>query len=524
MDEKNNEGRQVLVIQNDEDIKPSKWTWAKYGKSIAKFKWWVVGFTLGLGLVGFLGIQFGYNLISTKFTAQFSYNLPIHTDSSGNSVYVDGSTFSYFNIISYDNLQKIKESDNAFSKIDVKQITKNNEISIAINGYTDSKTDQFVVSTPISYTISGKLASLGNQDIAASYVKALIESTKNVSESKVNSYSIPNLLPNGFEALDFDQQIEKMSDQYDSIDTTLRELESILTPSSNSSNIDKAKDTTTVSDSTTSIIVSGNENGTPVQTIRSDFELRYRNGSVSTFTTLLGELGKKGNYYVNFSGDVSDEHIASLLNEYLNAGNGIRENLLPSLITEINTYQSLLKIASSGTSDPNSTLLAYYNSMIENKTKEKNEYVNQLRLLGFGIPTSGVTTLEDVHNITDPDAASEGKIQKLKSFQLKTLEDRETDTWKLACDAFQTKLSSTKAKLLEDIESGSKVYRFVNNKYRNSVNYYVNPGIISVKGGISPFIGMAAGLVLGFLGSTLISCAITIAEEDKKEPMTIEEK
>ncbi len=528
MDEKNSDGRQVLVIQNDEDTKPSKWTWAKYGKSIAKFKWWIVGATLGLGLVGFLGIQFGYNPSTTKFTAQFSYNLPIHTDSDGDSAFVDGSPFSYFNIISYQNLLTIKETDKDFSKIDVRRITKNNEISIAINGYTDSKTNQFMVATPVSYTISGKLSSLGNQDTAAKYVKALIESTKVESASKVNSYSIPNLLPSSFGELDFDQQIEKLSDQYDKIDSIYIELESILSSSpasdasSDSISSSKSQDASDSSDAT-NIIVTGDDDGTPIQTKRSEFELRYKSGGVSRFVTLMGELENKNNYFVNLNDDLSDEHIDLMVNQFTSAGEGIRKNVLPSIITDINNYTSLLKIvSSSGATGSSSTLANYYNTMIENKTKEKDEYIKQLRTLGFGIPSKGISTLEDLSAITDPTDGNNGKIQKLKALKTKSLAERESDTWKKGCDAFQTKILQVKTELLKDIDTGSSVYRFVNHKYRNSVNYYVYPGIISVTGGTSPFIGIAAGLVLGFLASSLICCAVYISEEDKNEPMPIE--
>ncbi|GEM_PF-3697413 len=530
MDEKNNDGRQVLVIQNDEDIKPSKWTWAKYGKSIAKFKWWNVGATLGLGLVGFLGVQFGYN--STRsFTAKFFYNLPIRIDSDGDGAFVDGTPFSYFNIISYDNLTSIKETDKAFSKIDVTNITKNNEISIAINGYTDAKTNQFVVSTPVSYTISGKLSSLGDRDTAAKYVKALIESTKKDSESKVNSYSIPNLLPASFSELDFDQQIEKLSDQYDKVDSTYLELESVLSASTTTDTSSATSTKNKKAEDTTSIIVTGDEKGTPIQTIRSEFELRYRDGGISKFTTLMGELENEGSYYVNLNGDLSDDNINTMIQQFINAGNGIRKNILPSIITDINNYTSLLQIVSTGTADSNATLSSYYNTMIENKTKERDEYIRRLRVFGFGIPDAGISKLEDLAKITEPHAKDEhgeliqknGKVQKLESFKGVASSERENDPWKKGCDAFQTKITEVKTQLLKDIDSGSAVYRFVNNKYRNSVNYYVYPGIISVTGGISPFIGIAAGLVLGFLASSLICCAVYISEEDKKEPMAIEE-
>lgn len=514
----NNKNNQVLLIQSEEETEPSKWTWARYGKSIAKFKYWVIGFTLGLGVIGFLGIQFVYNPLRTNFSAKFSYNLPLVTDNDGNSTFVDGSPFSYYNIISYDNLASVKASNKDFSKIDVKRITKDNELSIAINGYTDSKTNQFTISAPISYTISGKLNSLGNQDVATSFVHALIDSVRAESQTKVDSYSIPNILPTSFDSLDYDEQIDKLSDQYDGIDDILSGLESILsTPSnsgSSSDNTTSEKVTQGKKSAASQVVVVGDENGTPVQTIRSNFELRYKSGGASKFTTVLGELDV--NHYVNLGGDTSDDNIQAKIEQLTYDGMGIKNSTLPTLIADINTYKSTLQTLVSGTT-ANATMVSKYSALIETTTKEKNDCVNKLRSLGFAIPDSGVNEIKDIAAIKNPDDStntSVGKIQKLKALKGNTSEKA---NWTTGCDAFQTKINGIKSQLLQDIADGSKVYRFVNNKYRNSVNYFVYPGIISVSGNISSAIGAAVGVVLGYLATSLICCGVYISQIDKKE-------
>lgn len=503
----NNNNRQVVVIKNDDmDGVPSKWTWKKYGKSIAKFKWWVTGFTLGIGVIGLLGFQFILNPMMTKYTSEFSYNLPFETDDNGNVSYIsDGARFDYRNLISLNNLQTVKDSDSAFSKIDVAKIVKNNAISISLNGTTDSTTNEFVVSLPITYTISGKLEYLGKQDVATKFITNVIDLAKSEAKNKINNYKISNIIPSNFADLDYDAQVDILDSQYDIFEDTFAEL---LKVNSNAN---------------------GDENGTSLQTIKSNFEAKYKVSNSTVFESLLGIIENK--HYTNLNDDYSDDNIQSVVDTLVYQGTAIKNNLLPSLIVEISSYKSLYESAvnstvnievstnssSSTSSNTNSqTLAAKYAALIESATKTKNSYVNQLRVLGYGIPAAGVTTVEDTNKILEPSDVSNtnvGKIQKLTNLKGATESDK--NEYKASCNELQNNIVNVKNKLISDIDSNTNVYRYVYNTYRNSVTYSY-PGVISIKGGFSPFIGLGLGLLIGFFGSSLICCGVYISDEESE--------
>ena len=80
--------------------------------------------------------------------------------------------------------------------------------------------------------------------------------------------------------------------------------------------------------------------------------------------------------------------------------------------------------------------------------------------------------------------------------------------------AFAEKIKNLKDSLTEERLSSTKVYRAA---YKNSKAVLLNTGYVTIEGGISPFIGLAAGLVAGFLVSSLICCSLFISKEDDEK-------
>ena len=82
-------------------------------------KWvWIVS-TVLVFLIGVLGVYFLYNRNEEKYVASFAYDIP--SISGGN--YVNGTIFDYRDIVSTDNLQRVKDSDKEkFGSIDVEDM------------------------------------------------------------------------------------------------------------------------------------------------------------------------------------------------------------------------------------------------------------------------------------------------------------------------------------------------------------------------------------------------------------------
>ena len=492
MDEKNNDNRQVLVIQNEEEVRPSKWTWAKYGKSIAKYKWWVLGSTVALGLAGFLLIQFGYNPSKVTFKSEFSYNLAMSEDGDGNGTFVDGTVFNYYDIVSRDNLLAVKETSSDFSGINVNSVVKNNEISIGVNGYTDSATNKFVVSTPITYTLSGKLSSFGDQDTATKFIQALIDSTKTKAETAIQNYSISSLFPadSVYEDLDFEYQISLLSKQYDQIKSSLEGLYKTA--------------------GGTSDVVKGNKDQT-LASIISDYELSYQQGAGTVFTALDSKLESKK--YVNY--DVDD--VQSSIDTLTELGETDIESL-KSTLQNIDIYEERLNKINQAVLAGDSAAAnqaASYNAKILELTLQMNDYTKELKTLGYVVPDP--VTLDNLNTIT---LTGEGKIQMLEAVKSGSDEGK---AWAASCASFKKSIAEVKKQLVEDTATGSEVYRYVNLNYRDSVHYSY-PGVIDTSGSLSPWIGVGVGAVVGFLASSLVCCVVYISKEDKEKANAVPEK
>ncbi len=481
----NNDNRQILVIQDGEEQKPSKWSMKKYGQSIKKYKWWVTGVTVGLALAALLGVQYGYNASKAKFDAQFSYNLPLNIDeSTGNGTYVDGSSFKYYDIISEENLKTVKESNEKFASLDVDKIAKSGAISISVNGRTDSDTEVFTITTPVTYTISGTLKSFGDSSTAKDFVKALIELTKSKASEAVNSYTVVNLIPEDsiFNNLDFDRQISIMLSQYSRVLSTYDGL----LASYSDNNIIKGSDTELL------------------EVIRNNYLLSYVDGDKSAFTVLSNKLEDKS--YVNYDASNPQKTIDTLIELGESDIKNIKKNL--QNINLIQDALSQLDVSSDTTYGDNSIqqkIAAYNQSILDLKTAN-NEYVEELEELGYNVPDT--ITLDNVESIDT--VGGDGKIQKLQAVIDDTDEGK---AWAEENATFKASIDSYKDQLVADTEAGSKVARYVYTYNRNSVTY-VYAGIISTSGGFSAWIGAIVGLLVGFLASSLICCSIYINKED----------
>ena len=126
MVEEKKQEQQIKPIDDEYEEEPSKWTFLNYFKSIAHFKWWVIGFTLFGALAGFLGFRFILNPMRKTLSATYSYNLAGEYIDDDTIRFIDGSLFNPYELTSKDNLEKVKTSKDKYSSVNINEISSAN--------------------------------------------------------------------------------------------------------------------------------------------------------------------------------------------------------------------------------------------------------------------------------------------------------------------------------------------------------------------------------------------------------------
>ena len=117
--------------------------------------------TFGVGIVGFLGLYFGYNAFANVYNATFSYS----DTGLASETKADNTTFNYRSLISKETLNAVKAKSADYASIDVENLTKNNNFTI--NRAVDKDTNK------ISYTISIKKNKMPKIEISRNFFRDL---------------------------------------------------------------------------------------------------------------------------------------------------------------------------------------------------------------------------------------------------------------------------------------------------------------------------------------------------------------
>ena len=133
----------------------------------------LVPVTLAVGAACFLGIKFGYNTMKGSYSSTFSYS----SADLSQEKYADGSALDYRNLISYDNLNNIKSSDEKYSSIDIDAIREGNGIKIS----KDEEKKTYSVTLAYKYVKDTKIAKSFINDIASSALKKDVDIVNNNS-------------------------------------------------------------------------------------------------------------------------------------------------------------------------------------------------------------------------------------------------------------------------------------------------------------------------------------------------------
>lgn len=443
-----------------------KFTLNVWVKGLVHYKWWVIGGTLGLGLIGALGTQFGINKVTETLEADYLYNLATIVDEENVERYVDGSLFSYADVVSVSNLEAVKAKDEAFAKIDVQKIIKNNAISVSrtIDYKVDSNGNAIPNSKIVSYAIKAKAKFFPNKEVGKKYVEALILSPKQASSDAIGRYNVTSYV-SSFESLSFAKKVTVLQDQYKEIANTYVELD------------DKFGG-----------FVIGNGSNQTLSQIASDFTL-----SNSNIELLASSF--YANSYVDYVKGSEDAKIAEIKEEAQATIQTLKnkENELKVAKELLQTMQSATIISSLNSESEYAKELIKLEKQIVSLSNEINKITKDLNWAGFFLDSDTSSPTYGEYTFDDTDT-------KNACYQL-TVKD---PTWVAKNDAYANELLSGCAQLENERQEATSVFKFLYSHYNNGASI-LGSGHVHVKGGVNWAIGLVVGLVLGFALASFVT-------------------
>ncbi len=476
-----------VVIEEVEN--ENQFNFRNMGKSIVKFKWWIIGASVVGAVAGYLSFSLGLNANNEKLVSSFSYNINANPkevlegdkitdeDRANQTLYLsDGSIFSYTDVISSSRLLAVQESNpDAFKKINITKMAKDGGIQISRASYTDTTTGKTIFQYPAKYTISANKKYFSSKQQGKDFIEALVNYELKVAENANNKYEVEDFLSDNTTA-NYGLYVKNIKDQY----TAIKDCYSDLLENFATSSIT-------------------NDSGVTLNKVYTTFNAYYTSGE--------GRIDK-------FEGDLYNNHLVDYsvvtLEQLEKQADAYKENVRSNLLS-LQTYRAQLNeltnsgIIVNGKSDITEEIVRL-NKLILEVDELNNFYVKELINLGYTVPSE--LDLEHVDGIvySGDGASSKGIIQAFKN---------DEQSWKDLCDAFKANIQKTDEKLKADRTVVGDVYGYVNNKYNNQANFYT-AGIAKLEGHVSSFIGAAAGLVGGFVIATLICTIIYISKKEKE--------
>lgn len=490
--DKNNENKNVIIIQNDDGNKNKDGlTLAKYGHYVAKYKYWVTIITLLFAIIGYLFATLYYNPSKNVLTSGFELNIPIVTETTiatdptdknktttkTTTTYVDGTAFSYQSIISYDNIKYVIENTKVSDTDSTKKYNFNldkiaDKNAITIEQKVIENKDNTTTIVPNSYIIKAKTKYLGNKDnIAKEFIADLLNRSKEIALSKVAATQIDRYLPDDINSSNYSVAIDAIVNQYDAIDKFY---------------------TKSLKEFSSSIIT---ENGKTLQQKQQNFKKRYASTSAATIVDDL-ESSYENNNYIKFDKEHIDDEIAKIKNE-------------------ANKTSLLLKNTETDIADK-TTVIENYKAAFGDKENIYSEQFEKLNaeLIELQNKKTSLTKLKDRYGLLDSGNYKEGSVlDHLNKY--KTNPDSEP-AWVKENDEFQTKINDVYNLLKEDLTSSEGDLYYIYQKYKNEIIYdSVNVGTVS--GGISAIVIALIFLILGYIISSLIFSGVGLHEDNKKK-------
>ena len=466
------ENKNIIVIQDGSECRKNGLTWGRYGHFIAHYRWWVLGFTLGSGILAFLITQYVLSPRKVMLNATVQYDIALVKDQKNDGYhYLDGSPFSYLSLVSDDTIQNVIDAHH--KGLDLQKIKSNNAITVT------PVLDETGKEVPLTFTITGKAQYLGGADEGAKFIEDLIVSVKDRASVIASSYQTNDYLSDLSSTSSFEDTIKVLNTQYEVIDKLYQDALSVF---SGTLKID----------------------GVALSNHYDRFETAYSDNGVNVFVSLQNELRR--NRYVNYQDGEENKWI----DYYTRLGQN-EIQYLKDTQKQIDILQARLNDLKSAPSDMNDegvgSEIVSISRSLQQYELQKNDLENNLDILGYRL-----NSVSNEYELNANDVSINGKIQHLTN--------PSNGNWRDECLAFANTLTSYVTQLQGDTTSAENNYRFLYTNYKNRI-YYPSTGIVA-SGGYNAWLGGFAGLAIGFLGSSLICSAVGMSKRSHEEAKNAE--
>ncbi len=294
--------------------------------------------TVAVTIIGTLAIIFGFNKMTQNYEVSFCYSDPLLS----NGKYLDGTSFNYYSLITKNNLNKIKESNELYSSINIDKMLDSNAITIVEE---ETENNNLLVKNQF-YKISTKLKYFTDEAQARRFLIDVINIPNNKNLTFISDSSYSSELDLYDNEIALDKKINHLKKEYD----YLIELFDTLIINYNDLIIEKYSKS--------------------ISDIKKDFEMYY---SKSDTSLDLLEARLYNNIYV-IDYDLNEEEYESIYLNYV--------NLKKSNDALINEYQIILdNLADSLSSSHNEAqeaLIKSYNNKIVKLTLENSRLENSI--------------------------------------------------------------------------------------------------------------------------------------------------
>ncbi len=455
----------IIVITNDQDKKENTW-FPNYTKQVARYKYYVLSASLICLIAGYVACEFGYNKPRRNLEASFSISNSFpFTSSNDNLYYPNGNKFNQSDIINSENIKAVLELKDENGNLKYSNLTYDkliNSSSVSISKIYSTSSENEAADS--KFTIKLLLKSFSNSEQATSFVKDLVNNYTDVYfktqtnslyiEDNLNYYSVENY--NTYN--DLFEKLVILQNQYNSIESAYNSL---------------------IKSSLDSKI---GENGKSISQLNNEFKN-------ACDLSLLESSAYSASYLINFTSDndasKTKTYIENKVNAYIKDYNS---NLakIDSLTTLINN----LNIGSDSSSNIPSSTYELLNGYIKQKstlTSKNLEIEAILNHYGYSYDSPSKSFI----------LGNQGAVIRLNNYI-----NGSDSTYLDECKALVNQFDSLKDELIKQKELLVKSYSDI---YSKCEIKFDTPSIGSVTGGVSNYIGAIAGLLLGYVISSLIA-------------------
>lgn len=452
----------IIVITNDQDKKENTW-FPNYTKQVARFKYYVLAASLICLIGGYVACEFGYNKSRRNVEANISIsNSFLFTVSNNNLYYPNNTQFNQSDIIKKDNIKNVLDLKDENGNLKYANLSYDKLIDSYTISISKITSDEENASANQTFTIKLLLKSFSNSQQAISFIKDLVNNYTDVYfKSQTTTLTIEdNLIYYSNENYntynDLFEKLVILQNQYNSI-------QKIYTSLLQNNLGDKI-----------------GENNKTIAQLNNEFK-------VECDLSLLNTQAYSSSYLINFTSDKNPTNTKTKLENKVKAyissfnTNSAKIDSIQKLIDDLN-------ISDSSTSVPSSTyeLLNKYVTQKAELTNANLEIQTILRNYGY---TYNSSTKEF-------ELGSEGIMVRLNNY----ISNRDT-TYLDECQALVNQFDAIKDNLVAQKDILIKSYSDI---YSKCEIKFDSPSIGKTTGGVSNYIGAIAGLLIGYIISSLI--------------------